>query len=90
MTVTEEPAEQAVLMYGLRTTSKRSRSRLAAGILLALVHLLLELLGFLFVYEAQAGQALLDLKRVEEGAVLVVVPGIEDFLIPDNAAIRIL
>jgi hypothetical protein len=58
------------------------------SVLLAFVHLLLELLCFLLISKRQAGQTVLELKGVEEGAVLVVLEGVVDFLVPDNAAIR--
>jgi hypothetical protein len=58
------------------------------SILLTFIHLLLELLCFLLICKRQAGQTVLELKGVEEGSVLVVLEGVVDFLIPDNAAIR--
>lgn len=66
--------------------------RLALGvfvrILLPLIHLLLELLRLLLVGERQAGETLLELESVEECAVLVVLEGIVDLLIPYDAAIQ--
>lgn len=56
-------------------------------ILLALVHLLLKRLGLLLVGKGEAGEALFQLKGVEEGAVLVVGEGVVDLLIPDDAAV---
>lgn len=56
-------------------------------ILLALVHLLLELLCFLLIGKRQTGQAVLELKGVEEGTVLVVLERVVDFLVPDDAAV---
>ena len=67
--------------------SKRLVPRVLVRILLALVHLLLERLSFLLVGEREAGQTLLELKRVEEGAVLVVGEGVVDFLVPQDATI---
>jgi hypothetical protein len=58
------------------------------SILLAFVHLLLELLCFLLISKRQAGQTILELKGMEEGSVLVVLEGVVDFLVPDDAAIR--
>lgn len=55
------------------------------GVLLAVVHLLLERLGLLLVGEREAGKAVLELKCVEEDAVLVVGEGVVDLLIPDDA-----
>lgn len=84
----EETTEQAMLLGRLGAAAKGRRSRRPARILLALVHLLLELLRLLLVHEAQAGEAVLQLEGVEEGPVLVVVPHIEDFLVPDDASRR--
>ncbi len=84
----EEATEQAVLLLGLAScscSSKRRRFRCAARILFSIVHFLLELLGFLFVDEAEAGKAVLELKGVEKGSVLVVAPAVKDFLVPDDA-----
>jgi hypothetical protein len=82
--VTKETTEQAVFLGRLSATAEMLRSCRAAGILLALVHLLFELLGLLLVDEAQPRQALLELKGVEKGAVLVVHPGVEDLLVPND------
>lgn len=74
-------------MDRLRSASKGSRLGGSTGILFALVHLFLELLGFLFVDEAQSSEAVLQLESVKEGPVLAVAPRVEDFLIPNDAAI---
>jgi len=58
-----------------------------AGILLPFIHLLLELLGLLLIHEAQGSHALLQLKRVEECAILVVLESIVDLLVPYYTAI---
>jgi len=58
------------------------------SILLTFIHLLFELLCFLLVSKGQAGQTVLELKGVEKGTVLVVLEGVVDFLVPDDAAIR--
>jgi hypothetical protein len=81
----EETSQAAVLLGGLGASAKGRGSRGLAGVLLAVVHLLLELLGLLLIDETQASQTVLELKSVEEGAVLVVGPRVEDFLIPDDA-----
>lgn len=60
--------------------------RRSACILLSLIHLLLELLGLLFVDEAQPSQAFLEFESMEESTVLIVMPRIENLLIPDNSA----
>lgn len=68
------------------------RERLAPGILmrilLPLVHLLLELLRLLLIRKAEPETALLALERVKEGAVLEVLEGVVDLLVPDDAAAR--
>lgn len=83
----KESSQQAVLVDRLRSASKGGRLGGSTGVLFALVHLFLELLGFLFVDEAQSGEAVLQLESVKEGTVLAVAPRIEDFLIPNDAAI---
>lgn len=57
-----------------------------ARVLLAVIHLLLELFGFLLVHKAQSSQAFLELEGVEEGPVLIIMPCVENLLIPDDAA----
>lgn len=85
--MSKETSQQAVLVGWLGTAAKGCGSRRTAGILLAVIHLLAELFGLLLVDETEAGQALLELKRVKKCAVLVVVPRVEDFLVPDDAAV---
>ena len=55
-------------------------------ILLAVVHLLLERLRFFLVAERQPRQTFLELKGVEEDAVLVVREGVVDLLVPYHTA----
>ena len=55
-------------------------------VLFAVVELLLEGPSLLLVGKRQAGEAVLELKRVEEDAILVVGEGVVDFLVPDDAA----
>lgn len=81
----EQPTQQAVLVSRLRAASEGLRSRRATCILLTFVHLLFELLCLLLVHEAQSREALLQFKGVEEGPVLIVVPCIEYFLVPDDS-----
>lgn len=57
-------------------------------ILLAFIHLLLELLRFLLICKRQASQTVLEFEGVEKGTVLVVLEGVIDFLVPDNTTIR--
>lgn len=83
----EESAETAVLLgWLLRGTAKWCRSRRFACILFAVVHLLFELLGLLFVDKAQASKAIFQLKGVEKGSVLVITPCVEEFLVPNDSA----
>ena len=70
-----------------RPMRKRPASRILMRILLPLIHLLLELLRLLLIRKAQPKAALLALERVEEHAVLEVLEGVEDFLVPDDAAV---
>lgn len=82
-------AEKAVLVGSRLTASaKGCLFRRPARVLLPVLHLLKEEGGLLFVDKGQAGEALLNLKGVEEGAVLVVVPRVEDFLVPYHASVR--
>lgn len=68
----------------LGCASERSLAGSLAGVLFPVVHLLEELLGLLLIHEGQAGQAFLELKGVEEDAVLVVIPSVEDLLVPNH------
>lgn len=83
----EETSQDSMLMSWLGAAAKGGGSGSTGGILLSLVHLLLELLGLLLVDKAQASEAFFELKGVEEGSVLVVGPRIEDLLVPNDAAI---
>ena len=58
------------------------------GVLLPLVHFLFECFRFLFVHKGKARQAVLQLKGVKEGTVLIVVEWIVDLLIPYDPSIR--
>ena len=69
-----------------RALERRCLGALAC-ILFSIVHLLLELLSLLLVYERKTSQTLFEFKRVEEGPVLIVVERIVDLLIPYHAAI---
>ncbi len=67
------------------------RERLAScplvRVLLPLIHLLPELLRLLFVRKAEPEHALLAFKGEEEDAVLVVLEGVVDLLVPQHAAV---
>jgi hypothetical protein len=65
-----------------RSARKRLIPRILVRILLPLVHLLLELLRFLLVCKTQPKHALLALEAEEEDAVLVVLEGVVEFLVP--------
>lgn len=86
-----QSAVTLAIRYGNWTTTtdrtERSRLGLLAGVLLPLIHLLLELLGLLLVDEGEAGETFFQLEGVEEGAVLIVGEGVVDFLVPDDASI---
>ena len=85
----EDAPQQAVMLVmvcGWRP-SKRLFLRGLARVLFPVVHLLQELLRLLLVDERQPSQALLEFKRVEKDAVLVVVPRLKDLLVPYHAAI---
>ena len=56
------------------------------GVLLAIVELLLKCPGLLLIGKGQAGQTVLELKGVEEDAVLVVGEGVVDLLVPNDAS----
>lgn len=67
--------------------------RSLAGILLTLLHLLAELLCLLLIRKAQSGQtapspAIVQLKGMKEGPVLIPSPILVYLLVPDNTTIR--
>ena len=90
--VAEDAAQQAV---GLLRAGAGGGAQGAKGlvpgvlgrVLLAVVHLLLEGAGLLLVGEGEGGQAAVDLKGVEEDAVLVVGKLVVDLLVPQHAAL---
>lgn len=72
---------------------KRLRARPLARILLALFHLLAELLRLLLVRKAEprqtaASPSIVQFKRVKESAVLIPGPVLVNLLVPDDAPIR--
>jgi hypothetical protein len=81
----KDASEQAARLDRVTMAVKGGVSRGLACVLFPLVHLLLELPSLLLVHKGQAGEALLELKGVEKGAVLVVPPGVEYLLVPDDA-----
>lgn len=68
---------------------KGLRLRVLVRILLPFVHLLHERLCFLLVNKGQPGQTfwMFQLEGVEEGAILVVLECVVDFLIPYHTSI---
>ena len=96
MAVSGEPSQQAVAMASALAVGCRRAGAcgcaegfvlgVLVGILFAVVELLLECLGFLLVGKRQAGQTVLELKGVEEDAVLVVREGVVDLLVPYDTA----
>ena len=98
MAVSEEPSQQAMavaaaaaLAVGCRRAApcgcaERFVLCVLVGVLFAVVELLLERLGLLLVGKRQAGEAVLELKGVEEDAVLVVGEGVIDLLVPNDAS----
>lgn len=74
-------------MGWLGTSTEGCRLCSSACILLSLIHLLLELFGLLFVDKAQTSQAFFKFEGMKKGPVLVVVPRIENLLVPDNSSI---
>lgn len=74
----------------LSASKRRSEGlglRLLARILFPLVHFLLELSGFFFVDKRQTGHTLFEFERMEESAVLVVLEGVIDFLVPNDTPV---
>jgi heme/copper-type cytochrome/quinol oxidase subunit 4 len=85
---TAGPSGSSIVLVCTAAAAKGLVFRVLVSILLAFVHLLLELLCFLLITKRQAGQTVLELECVEEGTVLVVLEGVVDFLVPDDAAVR--
>lgn len=86
----EDVPQQTVFLTSSRCmvgSAKGRCFRRSASILFPLVHFLFELLGLFFVDKAEPGEAFLQFKGVKEGSVLIVVPRIEDFLVPDDPAV---
>ena len=92
----EQAAESAVMLLlgsivgstGRRyRTLKRRASCRFTGALFPFIHLLLECSRFFLIHEGQPRETVLELERMEERAVLVVVKWVVDFLVPDYSAI---
>ena len=74
------------LRYSSRAL-KWSRLGAFAGILLPLIHLLLECPRFLLIRKRETRKTVFELERVEKGAVLIVDEVFVDFLVPYHASI---
>jgi hypothetical protein len=90
MARSKQTSQQAVamLLFRLGGATKMSRPSCFAGILLSIVHFLLELLGLLLIHEAQPSDAFFQFECMKKGPVLVICPGIKNLLVPYDAAIR--
>lgn len=91
MPMSKDASQQAMLVVATAAWCRAAEwctSRCLARVLFPVVHLLQELLGFLLVDKGQAGEAVLELERMEEDAVLIVVPGLINLLVPDDASVR--
>lgn len=87
--VAKQTTQQTVLVLGLVVGAAKGGITCGfAGVLLPVVHLLLELSRLFLVDKGESGKALLELKAVEVGAVLVVAPNVVDLLIPNDTSIR--
>src|SRR5690242_7324981 len=95
MPVAEESSQKAVAMAlsvcggpaGPCCSAKGLVLCVLVGVLFAVVDLLLERLGLLLVGKGKGGLACLELKGVEEDAVLVVGEGVVYLLVPDDATV---
>lgn len=85
-------AHRSILLLSAESGLCRStRERFALGsfvrILLSLIDLLLELLCLFLIGETQTCQAIFQFESVEKGAILVVLEGVVDLLVPDYATV---
>lgn len=88
MPVSEEVAEEAVLRNRLRASPKGCGLGGLGCVLFSFVHLLLELFCLLLVDKTQRGQAFFQLEGVKKSSVLVVIPGVENLLVPNDSPVR--
>lgn len=80
----------AVDVGNLSTASSRSEGGPLCSltrILLAFVHLFLELPRFFLIHKTQGGHTLLQLEGMKESAVLVVLEAVIDLLVPYHTAV---
>lgn len=75
-----------MLLLWLRASAEGRVAGSLAGVLLAVVHLLLELLCLLLVDKAQRSQTVLEVEGMEESTVLVIAPSVKNLLVPDYSA----
>jgi hypothetical protein len=66
--------------------TERRRFRTLISVLFSLVYLLLESFCLFLVHKAEACQAILQLKRMKERAILIIVERVVDLLVPQHAA----
>lgn len=71
-------------------TLERCRSGALGRILLPIIHLLLEFLGLLLVYERETSKTLLKFEGMEKDSVLVVVEWIINLLVPYHTTVAAL
>lgn len=57
------------------------------GVLLSVVHLLLEGFGFLFIDKTKASQAIFEFEGMEENSILVIRESVVDLLVPEYTAV---
>jgi hypothetical protein len=92
VSVSEEPAQQAVALLPVwRTSAAHGRSErlvlcVLVGVLLSVVHLLLERLRLLLIGKRKRSLTVLELEGMEEHAILVVAEGVVYLLVPNDAA----
>jgi hypothetical protein len=87
MAMAEQSSQQSMLMRRLCSSSEGCCLCGSTCVLFSLVHLLFELFGLLLIDKAQASQAFLEFKGMEESSILVVVPCVEDLLVPNNSSV---
>jgi hypothetical protein len=84
---TAKYAPKQRVLCGRGSSAEWCSSRFLGCVFFPIVHLLHELLRLFLVDKRQACQAFFQLKRVKEGPVLVVVPGVVDLLIPYHTSV---
>jgi hypothetical protein len=94
--MSKETAQKAALMFATTVSGSVSIGaswsewlvpRVLVRILLSVVDLFYEGLGFLLIYEGQGSHAVFKLEGVEEDTVLIILESIVDLLIPYYSSI---